>query len=200
MESAIASSVFRSPCTFSSHHIVCVLQQTSYYSLLRSSLLSRLICKTRTQSRRKWQPLPGPGLCRIPLSTYSFTPDSLFTYTVYVSCTTLVITVLQSLKTRGRNLRPQVTAPASRTYHKAPRRTMNTSHFAFSQRERSSAFKAFPAVCTNEIKLAARVLSRYRDARRTRILRIRLRLTVRVKKAPPLRLILKRSALKVFCL
>ena len=35
----------------------------------------------------------------------------------------------------------------------------------------------------NEIKHAARVLSRYRDARRTRILRIRLRLTVRVKKA-----------------
>ena len=34
----------------------------------------------------------------------------------------------------------------------------------------------------NEIKHAARVLSRYRDARRTRILRIRLRLTVRVKK------------------
>ena len=33
----------------------------------------------------------------------------------------------------------------------------------------------------NEIKHAARVLSRYRDARRTRILRIRLRLTVRVK-------------------
>ncbi len=32
----------------------------------------------------------------------------------------------------------------------------------------------------NEIKHAARVLSRYRDARRTRILRIRLRLTVRV--------------------
>ena len=37
---------------------------------------------------------------------------------------------------------------------------------------------------TNEIKHAARVLSRYRDARRTRILRIRLRLTVRVKKDP----------------
>ena len=36
----------------------------------------------------------------------------------------------------------------------------------------------------NEIKHAARVLSRYRDARRTRILRIRLRLTVRVKKVP----------------
>jgi len=35
----------------------------------------------------------------------------------------------------------------------------------------------------NEIKHAARVLSRYRDARRTRILCIRLRLTVRVKKA-----------------
>ena len=35
---------------------------------------------------------------------------------------------------------------------------------------------------TNEIKHAVRVLSRYRDARRTRILRIRLRLTVRVKK------------------
>ena len=34
---------------------------------------------------------------------------------------------------------------------------------------------------SNEIKHAARVLSRYRDARRTRILRIRLRLTVRVK-------------------
>ena len=34
----------------------------------------------------------------------------------------------------------------------------------------------------NEIKHAARVLSRYRDARRTRILRIRLRLTVRVNK------------------
>ena len=33
---------------------------------------------------------------------------------------------------------------------------------------------------SNEIKHAARVLSRYRDARRTRILRIRLRLTVRV--------------------
>ena len=32
----------------------------------------------------------------------------------------------------------------------------------------------------NEINHAARVLSRYRDARRTRILRIRLRLTVRV--------------------
>ena len=61
---------------------------------------------------------------------------------------------------------------------------MNTSHFAFSRREGSSAFKAFPAVCTNEIKHAARVLSRYRDARRTRILRIRLRLTVRVKKHP----------------
>ena len=42
----------------------------------------------------------------------------------------------------------------------------------------------FPAVCTNEIKHAAQVLSRYRDARRTRILRIRLRLTVRVKKHP----------------
>ena len=39
-----------------------------------------------------------------------------------------------------------------------------------------------PAGRTNEIKHAARVLSRYRDARRTRILRIRLRLTVRVKK------------------
>ena len=39
----------------------------------------------------------------------------------------------------------------------------------------------------NEIKHAARVLSRYRDARRTRILRIRLRLTVRVKKARILR-------------
>ena len=36
----------------------------------------------------------------------------------------------------------------------------------------------------NEIKHAARVLSRYPDARRTRILRIRLRLTVRVKKIP----------------
>ena len=38
--------------------------------------------------------------------------------------------------------------------------------------------------CTavNEIKHAVRVLSRYRDARRTRILRIRLRLTVRVNK------------------
>ena len=36
----------------------------------------------------------------------------------------------------------------------------------------------------NEIKHAARVLSRYRDARRTRILRIRLRLTVRVNKKP----------------
>ena len=35
---------------------------------------------------------------------------------------------------------------------------------------------------SNEIKHAARVLSRYRDARRTRILRIRLRLTVRVNK------------------
>ena len=79
-------------------------------------------------------------------------------------------------------MRPQATAPASRTYLKAPRRTMNTTHFAFSQREGSSAFKAFHAVCTNEIKHAARVLSRYRDARRTRILRIRLRLTVRVKK------------------
>ena len=50
----------------------------------------------------------------------------------------------------------------------------------------------FPSECRsfsrkqkrNEIKHAARVLSRYRDARRTRILRIRLRLTVRVKKAP----------------
>ena len=40
--------------------------------------------------------------------------------------------------------------------------------------------KNFPG--HNEIKHAARVLSRYRDARRTRILRIRLRLTVRVKK------------------
>ena len=39
-----------------------------------------------------------------------------------------------------------------------------------------------PAGRTNEIKHAARVLSRYRDARRTRILRIRLRLTVRVNK------------------
>ena len=38
------------------------------------------------------------------------------------------------------------------------------------------------AVLKNEIKHAARVLSRYRDARRTRILRIRLRLTVRVNK------------------
>jgi len=37
-------------------------------------------------------------------------------------------------------------------------------------------------VSKNEIKHAARVLSRYRDARRTRILRIRLRLTVRVNK------------------
>ena len=103
MESAIASSVFRSPCTFSSHHIFCVLQRTSYYSQLRNSLLSRLICKTRTQSKRKWQPLPGPGLCSIPLKTYSFTPDSLFTYTDYVSCTTLVITALaisQSLRSQ----------------------------------------------------------------------------------------------------
>ena len=38
---------------------------------------------------------------------------------------------------------------------------------------------------TNEIKHAVRVLSRYRDARRTRILRIRLRLTVRVNKGMP---------------
>ena len=45
-----------------------------------------------------------------------------------------------------------------------------------------------PAGRTNEIKHAARVLSRYRDARRTRILRIRLRLTVRVKKPPHFRL------------
>ena len=49
--------------------------------------------------------------------------------------------------------------------------------------------KCFSPFC-NEIKHAARVLSRYRDARRTRILRIRLRLTVRVKKGtkalPPL--------------
>ena len=37
-------------------------------------------------------------------------------------------------------------------------------------------------ILKNEIKHAARVLSRYRDARRTRILRIRLRLTVRVNK------------------
>ena len=42
-----------------------------------------------------------------------------------------------------------------------------------------------PAGRTNEIKHAARVLSSYRDARRTRILRIRLRLTVRVNKRPP---------------
>ena len=34
---------------------------------------------------------------------------------------------------------------------------------------------------SNEIEHVARVLSRYRDARRTRILRIRLRLTVRIK-------------------
>ena len=40
----------------------------------------------------------------------------------------------------------------------------------------------FDGLTQNEIKHAARVLSRYRDARRTRILRIRLRLTVRVKK------------------
>ena len=39
------------------------------------------------------------------------------------------------------------------------------------------------ACAVNEIKHAARVLSRYRDARRTRMLRIQLRLTVRVKKA-----------------
>ena len=52
----------------------------------------------------------------------------------------------------------------------------------------------FPSQCRsfsrkqkrNEIKHAARALSRYRDARRTRILRIRLRLTVCVKKAPSL--------------
>ena len=43
----------------------------------------------------------------------------------------------------------------------------------------------------NEIKHAARVLSRYRDARRTRILRIRLRLTVRVNKAAQLPHILR---------
>ena len=43
-----------------------------------------------------------------------------------------------------------------------------------------------PAGRTNEIKHAARVLSRNRDARRTRILRIRLRLTVRVKKGGPI--------------
>ena len=41
--------------------------------------------------------------------------------------------------------------------------------------------------CDNEIKHAARVLSRYRDARRTRILRIRLRLTVRVNKICPVK-------------
>ena len=35
----------------------------------------------------------------------------------------------------------------------------------------------------NEIKYAARVLSRYRDARRTRMLRIRLQLTVRVNQS-----------------
>ena len=33
---------------------------------------------------------------------------------------------------------------------KRPGKTMNTSHFAFSQREGSPAFKAFPAVCTKK--------------------------------------------------
>ena len=48
---------------------------------------------------------------------------------------------------------------------------------------RHIAEKALPKTMPrNEIKHAARVLSRYRDARRTRILLIRLRLTVRVKK------------------
>ena len=48
---------------------------------------------------------------------------------------------------------------------------------------RHIAEKALPKTMPrNEIKHAARVLSRYRDARLTRILRIRLRLTVRVKK------------------
>ena len=49
------------------------------------------------------------------------------------------------------------------------------------------AFKLYTllsALLVNEITHAARVLSRYRDARRTRFLRIRLRLTVRVKKRP----------------
>ena len=105
-------SITINPYTFSSHHIFCVLRQTSYYSLLRSSLLSRLICKTRTQSKRKWQPLPGPGLCRIPLTTYSFTPDSLFTYTDYESFTMLVITALAI----SQSLRPQFATSSDCAY------------------------------------------------------------------------------------
>ncbi len=55
--------------------------------------------------------------------------------------------------------------------------------FCFCEAHSHIAKKAFPKTMPrNEIKHAARVLSRYRDARRTRILRIRLRLTVRVKK------------------
>jgi len=53
--------------------------------------------------------------------------------------------------------------------------------FCFCEAHSHIAKKAFPKTMPrNEIKHAARVLSRYRDARRTRILRIRLRLTVRV--------------------
>ena len=43
-------------------------------------------------------------------------------------------------------------------------------------------FFGYCLILVNEIKHAARVLSRYRDARRTRILRIRPRFTVRVNK------------------
>ena len=49
------------------------------------------------------------------------------------------------------------------------------------QTDKSDArFRSKSRASHNEIKHAARVLSRYRDARRTRILRIRLWLTVRV--------------------
>ena len=66
---------------------------------------------------------------------------------------------------------------ARSTYDSAACATLHHSSFSISH-SRSAIFEIF----LNEIKHAARVLSRYRDARRTRILRIRLRLTVRVKK------------------
>ena len=55
-----------------------------------------------------------------------------------------------------------------------------TGTFRQCQRKRKLIRVAHSCCLRNEIKHAARVLSRYRDARRTRILRIRLRLTIRV--------------------
>ena len=66
---------------------------------------------------------------------------------------------------------------ARSTYDSAACATLHHSSFSISH-SRSAIFEIF----LHEIKHAARVLSRYRGASRTRILRIRLRLTVRVKK------------------